>query len=130
MPCDADGEEALRLCDQTVPRIAVLDVVMSASAGLPLRNGYFGGFPDCESFFTSGYSRDRDERTAKLPRASYLQKPYSPTNLGRLVREVLDGGDKPANSQCQDFQHFTRQHRESRRVAADATLRRASAAGT
>jgi len=40
--------------------------------------------------FTSGYSRDRDERTAKLSQAAYLQKPYSPTNLGRLVREVLD----------------------------------------
>jgi two-component SAPR family response regulator len=40
--------------------------------------------------FISGYSRARDQRTANLPQASYLQKPYSPTHLGRLVREVLD----------------------------------------
>jgi hypothetical protein len=47
---------------------------------------------------SSGYSRDRDERTANLSQASYLQKPYSPTNLGRLVRDILDGQEKRAVS--------------------------------
>ena len=96
--CAADGEEALRLCDQTVPHIAVLDVVMPRLSGPSAAERLLRKFPGLRIIFTSGYSRDRDERTENLPRASYLQKPYSPTSLGRLVREVLDGGDKPANS--------------------------------
>jgi CheY-like chemotaxis protein len=96
--CAADGEEALRLCDQNIPQIAVLDVVMPRLGGTSTAERLLKRFPELQVIFTSGYSRDRDERTAKLPQASYLQKPYSPTNLGRLVREVLDGGRKPANS--------------------------------
>ncbi len=69
-----------------------------ACSGMSAAEQVLRRFPGLRIILTSGYSRDRDERTAKLPRASYLQKPYSPTNLGRLVREVLDGGDKPANS--------------------------------
>jgi two-component system cell cycle sensor histidine kinase/response regulator CckA len=95
--CAADGEQALRLCDQNVPHIAVLDVVMPRLSGTSAAEQLLRRFPGLQIIFTSGYSRDRDERTANLPRASYLQKPYSPTNLGRLVREVLDGGDRPAN---------------------------------
>ncbi len=34
--CAADGEEALRLCEQNTPQIAVLDVVMPKLR----RNGY------------------------------------------------------------------------------------------
>jgi hypothetical protein len=41
---------------------------------------------------------DCDQRTANLSRASYLQKPYSPTKLGRLVRDILDGQEKRAVS--------------------------------
>ena len=88
--CAADGEEALRLCEQATPQIAVLDVVMPRLGGTATAEKLLERFPELPVIFTSGYSHDRDERTAKLPQASYLQKPYSPTHLGRMVREVLD----------------------------------------
>jgi PAS domain S-box-containing protein len=94
--CAADGEEALRLCEQNSPQIAVLDVVMPRLGGCATAEKLVERFPGLRIIFTSGYSRDRDERTATLPQASYLQKPYSPTHLGRLVRDVLDAGDKPS----------------------------------
>jgi two-component system cell cycle sensor histidine kinase/response regulator CckA len=89
--CAADGEEALRLCEQNTPQIAVLDVVMPKMGGSVTGEKLLERFPGLRIIFTSGYSRDRDERTANLEQALYLQKPYSPTNLGKLVREVLDG---------------------------------------
>jgi hypothetical protein len=46
--------------------------------------------------FTSGYSRNRNEGTANLSQASYLQKPYHPTKPGRLVRDILHGQEKRA----------------------------------
>src|SRR5579863_1214830 len=94
--CAANGEEALRLCEQNTPQIAVLDVVMPKMGGCAAGEKLLARFPELKIIFTSGYSRGRDERTADLAQASYLQKPYSPTNLGRLVREVLDGQKKSA----------------------------------
>jgi CheY-like chemotaxis protein len=96
--CAADGEEALRLCEQNTPQIAVLDVVMPRLGGTATADKLLVRFPELRVIFTSGYSRDRDERTANLSQASYLQKPYSPTSLGRLVRDILDGQPKPASS--------------------------------
>jgi CheY-like chemotaxis protein len=90
--CAADGAEALRLCELNTPQIAVLDVVMPRLGGCATSERLLKRFPGLRIIFTSGYSRDRDERTANLTQASYLQKPYSPTNLGRLVRQVLDSG--------------------------------------
>ncbi len=89
--CAANGEEALRLCQQNTPEIAVLDVVMARLGGTGRADKLLVRFPELRVIFTSGYSRDRDERTANLSQASYLQKPYSPTRLGRLVRDILDG---------------------------------------
>jgi two-component system, cell cycle sensor histidine kinase and response regulator CckA len=96
--CAADGEEALRLCEQHTPQVAVLDVVMPRLGGCATGERLLERFPKLRIIFTSGYSRDWDLRTANLPQALYLQKPYSPTNLGRLVREVLDSHKKPAKS--------------------------------
>jgi CheY-like chemotaxis protein len=89
--CAANGKEALRLCEQNTPQIAVLDVVMPRLGGTATADKLLVRFPDLRVIFTSGYSRDRDERTANLSQASYLQKPYSATRLGRLVRDILDG---------------------------------------
>jgi len=96
--CAADGEEALRLCEQHTPQVAVLDVVMPRLGGCATGERLLKRFPKLQIIFTSGYSRDRDVRTANLPQALYLQKPYSPTNLGRLVRQVLDGKETAAIS--------------------------------
>lgn len=94
--CAGDGEEALHLCEQHAPDIAVLDVVMPKLGGLTTAEQLLNRFPGLPLIFTSGYSHDHDMRTADLPMASYLQKPYSPTHLGRRVRDVLDGSKKPA----------------------------------
>jgi DNA-binding response OmpR family regulator len=40
--------------------------------------------------FTSGYSQDSENLASATAQAHYLQKPYSPTSLGRMVREILD----------------------------------------
>ena len=88
--CAGDGEEALRLCEQAQPDIAVLDVVMPKLGGLTTAEQLLNHFPGLPLIFTSGYSHDHDVRTAELPQAAYLQKPYSPTHLGRRVRDVLD----------------------------------------
>jgi CheY-like chemotaxis protein len=94
--CAADGEEALRLCQQNTAQIAVLDVVMPRLGGSATAGKLLERFPKLRVIFTSGYSRDRDERTAGLSQASHLQKPYSPSKLGRLVRDILDSEAEPA----------------------------------
>src|SRR5579859_3434096 len=92
--CAADGEEALRLCAEDTPAIAILDVIMPKLGGVATAQKLINHFPGLPLIFTSGYSHDHDMRTADLPLASYLQKPYSPTHLGRRVRDVLDGNRK------------------------------------
>ena len=92
VPCAGDGEDALRLCEQNTPDIAVLGVVMPKLGGLTTAQQLLNRFPGLPLIFTSGYSHDHDVRTADLPMASYLQKPYSPTHLGQRVREVLEEG--------------------------------------
>jgi hypothetical protein len=47
-------------------------------------------FPRLPVVFTSGYSPDASELPTEGMQAHYLQKLYSPTTLGRLVRETLD----------------------------------------
>jgi CheY-like chemotaxis protein len=117
---------ALRI---NAPQIAVLDVVMPRLGRTATADRLLVRFPELRVIFTRGYSRDRDERTGNLSQASYLQKPYSRTRLGRLVRDILDG---ETNLRVRDMVRVTARARiaASRRVAGDATLKRASAPGT
>jgi DNA-binding response OmpR family regulator len=40
--------------------------------------------------FTSGYSEATGLNAAQLSNSHYLQKPYSPTSLARVIRQILD----------------------------------------
>ena len=87
----ADGEEALELCNQEAPALAVLDVVMPRMGGPAAAAKLVERFAGLRVVFTSGYSQDSQNFAAADPNARYLQKPYSPTALGRVIRDVLDG---------------------------------------
>ncbi len=57
--------------------LAVASILTALFAGLPV-------------LFTTGYSQDSENLAPATANARYLQKPYSPTTLGRVVREILD----------------------------------------
>jgi PAS domain S-box-containing protein len=85
-----DGQEALELCSHEAPALAILDVIMPKLGGLGAAARLLKLFPGLPVVFTSGYSADASELPAEGTKTRYLQKPYSPTTLGRLVRETLD----------------------------------------
>jgi CheY-like chemotaxis protein len=85
-----DGEEALQLCENETPALAILDVVMPKLGGPAAAAKLEECFANLPVLFTSGYSQDADAVANATKNARYLQKPYSPTMLGRLVREILD----------------------------------------
>jgi len=85
-----DGEEALKLCEKEVPSLAILDLIMPRLGGRAAAaklTAFFAGLP---VLFTSGYSQDPENTAPATADARYLQKPYSPITLGRMVREILD----------------------------------------
>jgi two-component system cell cycle sensor histidine kinase/response regulator CckA len=93
-----DGEEALRLCERERPALAILDVIMPKLSGLKAAEKLAVRFADLPVLFTSGYSADFNGAPSGAYPARYMQKPYSPTTLGRLVREILDHKQSAAQS--------------------------------
>jgi two-component system, cell cycle sensor histidine kinase and response regulator CckA len=85
-----EGEEALRLCENEAPDLAILDVVMPKMGGPATAAALVKRFPHLPVVFTSGYTQENNEMAGVAAVEHYLQKPYSPTALARLVREVLD----------------------------------------
>ena len=86
----ANGEEALKLCGQETPALAILDVIMPKLGGAATAARLTALFPDMQIIITSGYSAEGDKVPAPGDKTRYLQKPYSPTTLGRIIRESLD----------------------------------------
>jgi two-component system cell cycle sensor histidine kinase/response regulator CckA len=93
-----DGEEALRLCLKETPALAILDLVMPKLGGPAVGSRLTTMFPGLPILFTSGYSQDSDNASPVVAGTRYLQKPYSPTALGRVVREILDQAKKRKGS--------------------------------
>ncbi len=85
-----DGEEALKLCEKESPALAILDVVMPKLGGTAVASKLTALFEGLPILFTSGYSQESEYIAPATANACYLQKPYSPTTLGRVVREILD----------------------------------------
>jgi two-component system cell cycle sensor histidine kinase/response regulator CckA len=85
----ADGEEALRLSEHERPALAILDVIMPKMSGSAAAAQLAQRFSTVRVLFTSGYSAE-SEIVPEGATGRYLQKPYSPTTLARIVREILD----------------------------------------
>ena len=94
----ADGEEALQLLEQGSPALAVLDVVMPKLGGPATAVQLLHRLPSLPIIFTSGYSQDPSAFPASPNPMTYLQKPYSPMALAKLVRSVLDQQVKATES--------------------------------
>jgi signal transduction histidine kinase/DNA-binding response OmpR family regulator len=93
-----DGEEALQLCKTDAPDLAVLDVVMPKMNGPATASALSKLFDHLPIVFTSGYSKENNEVAGVASDEHYLQKPYSPTTLAKLVREVLDRAPVSSNA--------------------------------
>lgn len=91
---EAEGpEEALALCAGYEGRIDLLltDVVMPVMNGKELQERVSALLPGIKTLFMSGYTADSiASRGALHEGVDFLEKPFSPDQLGRKVREVLD----------------------------------------
>jgi PAS domain S-box-containing protein len=86
----ADGEEAIRLSRQATPDLAILDMIMPNLGGPATAGKLLQLFENLPILFTSGYAQVHHGVAGVSGGEHYLQKPYSPSALARLVREVLD----------------------------------------
>jgi signal transduction histidine kinase/CheY-like chemotaxis protein len=86
-----NGEEAMRICENERPAIAILDVVMPKMNGPATYQNLQARFPGLPVIFTTGYTAEQAALEKHLQGGgTVLQKPYSPTLLARMVREQLD----------------------------------------
>ena len=86
-------EVALEICRQHTGRIHLLltDVIMPGMNGNQLAGEVVKMRPEIGVLFMSGYADTTVMRNGNFGQvSSFLQKPFSPTVLGRKVREMLD----------------------------------------
>ena len=88
-----NGEEATQLCQEATPELAILDLVMPRLGGTATATRLRNRYPTLPVLFTSGYSESTGAAAAMLSNSWFLQKPYSPTSLVRVIRRMLDSGE-------------------------------------
>ncbi len=100
----ANAEEALRAVADASRAIHLLvtDVVMPQVSGRELVERLAQAHRDLRVLYISGYTDDAIVRHGVLEEGTaFLQKPFTPGDLLRRVREVLDQRDKDAGSQAE-----------------------------
>jgi CheY-like chemotaxis protein len=88
----ASGAEALEIAARERESIHLLitDVVMPGMNGRELAERLQADLPGLRVLFTSGYPADQTIRRGIAEgRVSFIQKPYHPDELARIVRRIL-----------------------------------------
>ena len=89
-----NGAEALKaLAEQPTITMLFTDIVMPEMNGRKLADAALAMRPDLRVLFTTGYTRNAVVHNGMLDAGvAFLPKPFSVTQLGVKVRQVLDGG--------------------------------------
>jgi PAS domain S-box-containing protein len=88
-----DGEAALELSQRHAGRLHLLltDMVMPRMTGRQLAERLRASRPELRVLFVSGYTSDVVARSGGLePGMAFLQKPFTPDQLARKLRELLE----------------------------------------
>lgn len=88
-----DGAEAFEIYEKLPGKIDLLitDVVMPRMSGRELAEKVTQLDPDIRVLFSSGYSDDRNMmRNRDLKTIDFINKPFTPEELGRKIRQLLD----------------------------------------
>jgi CheY-like chemotaxis protein len=97
----ADGFHALALLTSTDGPIGLVlsDVVMPGMSGRDLAERVAELRPGTPILFTSGYTDGEIVRRGLLdPEAAFIQKPFGPAAIVRIVRQRLEGASLPSTS--------------------------------
>jgi two-component system, cell cycle sensor histidine kinase and response regulator CckA len=90
----ANASQALELAasHQGPIHLLVADVIMPGASGRELARRLAEVRPETKALYVSGYTDDAIVQHGMLePGLTFLQKPFTPDELARKVREVLDG---------------------------------------
>jgi DNA-binding NtrC family response regulator len=88
-----DVDDALRIARADGPRIDLLltDVVMPTMSGRTLAGHVQRAHPETRVLYMSGYTEDATARHRLVdPDIAFLPKPFTPPELVRAVRAILD----------------------------------------
>lgn len=94
-----DPDHALRIALQSQQvALIVMDVVLPRLNGVSLAGTISSLRPKTRVLYMSGYEREelRDEYGLEGAGAGFLEKPFTPDELGRKVRAMIDGVTPPA----------------------------------
>jgi len=91
--CAGDGEEALHICrhHQEPVQLMLTDVVMPGMSGRELAKRLEELHPEMKVLFMSGYTDNAIVHNGLLDKGiAFIPKPFTPVDLARKVREVLN----------------------------------------
>jgi len=81
-----NGEEALKLVDNEVPDVMVLDLKMPGIDGMEVLRRVKKAYPDVQVIMLTGHGSEKDEKDARrLGAFEYLQKPV---DIDKLVQYI------------------------------------------
>jgi PAS domain S-box-containing protein len=87
----ARPSDAQRIVTETDIDLLLTDVVMPEMSGYDLAMRVRLSQPDARTLFMSGYAHRALAEAEEIPGGELLRKPFSPDDLTRAVRAVLDG---------------------------------------
>ena len=90
-----NGEEALRLVDDDVPDVMVLDLKMPGIDGMEVLRRVKKAYPQVQVIMLTGHGSEKDEKEARrLGAFEYLEKPTSIDTLIKYIKRAFKSFDK------------------------------------
>jgi DNA-binding NtrC family response regulator len=81
-----NGEQALKLVEDEIPDVMVLDIKMPGIDGLEVLRRVKKAYPDIQVIMLTGYGEDKDEREAR--RLGAFEFLYKPVNIEIVVNTI------------------------------------------